>query len=232
MGCDSCALAAPRAALAPLEQSQTRLAFRDEERKTVAQLGKTLKPEQTYGLDQAAHQQARLAYKKASQLVNKRPGHLAAQGLQDACLVAMVEEPPGASAPAAPATTHCIEVVSVSGLDGSFQTVYRVPIPSLCTALTFCYKSTTCLLCSCAEGLQLLFNLYNSETSCAYDNPGVRSVSISTDMSMICSAEGNFFKVYKDNAEDDLLLTMFLHHQRLPVSVLRQLLHPVRRNIR
>lgn len=147
-------------------------------------------------LDQAAHQQARLSYKKASQLVNKRPGLLAAQGLQDACLVAMAEEPPG-GAPAAPAPTHCIEVVSVSGLDGSFQTVYRVPIPSLCTALNFCYKSTTCLLCSCAEGLQLVFNLYNSETSCAYDNPGMRSISISTDMSMICSAEGNFFKVYK-----------------------------------
>ena len=145
-----------------------------------------------FTLDQGAHQQARLAYQIVSQVVNKRPGHLAVQGLQDACLVAMVEDPVGPPGVA----SICIEVLRVA-LDGSFQTVYRVPIPSPCSGLSFCYKSSTCVLCSCVEGLQLVFNLYSSETSCAYDNPGVRSVSISTDMSMICSAEGNFFKVYK-----------------------------------
>ncbi|CAK9058951.1 Calpain-type cysteine protease ADL1 (Phytocalpain ADL1) (Protein ADAXIALIZED LEAF1) (Protein DEFECTIVE KERNEL 1) (OsDEK1) (Protein SHOOTLESS 3) [Durusdinium trenchii] len=142
-------------------------------------------------LDQAAHQQAKLAYKPAGTLLNKRPGQLSIQSLQDACLVAVVEDLPAVQVP-----SQCIEVTRVSP-DGHLQTVYRVPIPSPCASLSFCYKSSAHLLCSCTEGLQLVFNLYNSETSCAYDNPGVRSISIASDQSLMASAESNFFKVYK-----------------------------------
>eukprot|EP00439_Symbiodinium_sp_Y106_P030466 s4986_g3.t1 len=72
-----------------------------------------------------------------------------------------------------------IEVSRVSS-DGSLQTVYRVPIASACSNLSFCYKSSAHLLCSCSEGLQLVFNLLTSETSCAYDNPEITSLACSS----------------------------------------------------
>ncbi|CAJ1371503.1 unnamed protein product [Effrenium voratum] len=143
-----------------------------------------------YMLDLAAHRQARLAYQPVNKLLNKRPAQMSVQSLQDACLVAFVEDLPGVQ------SQPVIEVTR-AGCDGSLQTVYRVPIPSACSFLSFCYKSSASILCSCAEGLQLVFNLSNSETSCAYDNVGVRSVSISKDQTLLASAEKNFFKVYK-----------------------------------
>ncbi|CAE7560949.1 unnamed protein product [Symbiodinium natans] len=147
-------------------------------------------------LDQMALRNARLAYLPVAKLLNKRPLVLAMQTLQEgsSCLVAFGEDVPSGQQTSASATP--IEVSRVSS-DGGLQTVYRVPIPSACNSLSFCYKSSAHLLCSCTDGLQLVFNLLSSETSCAYDNPGIASISISTDQSQLVSSENNFFKVYK-----------------------------------
>mmetsp|Transcript_92937 Transcript_92937/g.240053 ORF Transcript_92937/g.240053 Transcript_92937/m.240053 type:complete len:675 (-) Transcript_92937:436-2460(-) len=106
------------------------------------------------------------------------------------CLLAIVEATP-AGQPQSP-----IEILMI-GSDGASESVYRVRVPSPCFSLNFCYGSFTHLLSGHTDGRIGVYNLPRQQSSMSHDSQGTRSISISTDWTLLTSTEANYFRVFK-----------------------------------
>jgi len=66
-----------------------------------------------------------------------------------------------------------------------------------CHTLSFChYGNGARLLSAYTDGCVTFYGL-GGEMCCSYDSPETRSVSMSSDGSLIASAEANYFRMYR-----------------------------------
>lgn len=123
--------------------------------------------------------------------IDKRPTTLSVmQEDTQSCQLALVEW----TAPGQPLPP--IEVFSIS-TSGACNNLYRVRLAAPCISLTFCHGMPTHLLSGHEDGLVVVCDLPAGLISLSHDGPNTRSISISSDRTLIASAEGNYFRVYK-----------------------------------
>jgi len=124
--------------------------------------------------------------------MTKKPVALAVTQQDDAtaCAIALVERSdPGHE-------LHPIEVFSVS-IDGRGVTsLYRVRLAAACLSLDFCHGSFTHLLSSHDDGQVVVYNFPDGTMSHSQDGKEVRSISISSDRTIMASAERNYLRFY------------------------------------
>lgn len=106
------------------------------------------------------------------------------------CLLAIAEHTPAGAAQAP------IEILMI-GADGTQESVYRLRVTSPCYSLAFCYGTYTQLLSGHVDGRVVIYDLPRGTSAMSHDSQGTRSISISTDSTLLASAEANYFRVFK-----------------------------------
>lgn len=126
--------------------------------------------------------------------LKKRPVSLALaqlpQGGGGRCLLAVAEAAQAGQVPPP------IEILSV-GMDGKYSSMYRVRLSSPCFSVSFCHGAPTHLISGHGDGLVVVYDLTKGQSALSHDSPGILSVAISADRSLLASAEANYFRVYR-----------------------------------
>jgi len=124
--------------------------------------------------------------------LKKRPSSLAVaeSSSNTSCLLALVE----VSAPGLPVAP--IEVFTVD-LDNTVTSLYRVRQRAPCHTLSFCHGQDGLLLSGDTEGVILIHDPSQNKHSMYHDNPGIQSICISVDRTLIVTTEANYLRVFR-----------------------------------
>jgi len=124
--------------------------------------------------------------------LKKRPSSLAVaeSSSNTSCLLALVE----VSAPGLPVAP--IEVFTVD-LDNTVTSLYRVRQRAPCHTLSFCHGPDGLLLSGDTEGLILIHDPSQNKHSMYHDNPGIQSICISVDRTLIVTTEANYLRFFR-----------------------------------
>jgi ankyrin repeat protein len=115
------------------------------------------------------------------------------QDRQSCCLAIVEHHGPGQPLPP-------IEIFSIAlGAPPERQcsNIYRIRLAAPCLSLKFCHATPTHLLSGHEDGLVVVYDLPTGVISLSHDGPGTRAISISSDRTLIASAENSYVRVYK-----------------------------------
>lgn len=103
--------------------------------------------------------------------------------------LALCEQSAGMSAPT-------IEVLAFNA-DGSWASVYRVPVESPCLSLSWCFGSSNLLLSAHVDGLVVISDLQTGRFAVSYDDAAIRSASASSDGSLLVTTLADSLRVFR-----------------------------------